>query len=81
MLIRIVKWLKHHFPALGKEMEGIVQQSQQPETPEPGAEPVLGQPQPAEQQAAAPAPQQQPQPTAEARDPLDFIRQLAGLRK
>ena len=78
----IVKWLKHHFPALGKEIEGIVQQSQQPETPAPGAEPVLGQPQPAEQQAAgqAPAPQQ-PQPTAESTDPLDFIRQLAGLRK
>lgn len=79
----VVKWLKSHFPAIGQEMEQIYNQSQQPEQPEPGAEPVLGAPQPAEQQAAqpAPAPVAPAQPAAESADPLDFIRQLAGLRK
>jgi hypothetical protein len=61
-------------------MESIVQQSLQPEQQQPAAQPVLGTPQPAEQQAAA-DPAQQPQPAAESADPLDFIRQLAGLRK
>jgi len=75
----VVKWLTRHFPALGQEMAQIAKQSQEPEQPEPGAEPVLGTPQPAEQQAAAPA--QQPQPAAESADPLDFIRTLAGLRR
>ena len=78
----IVKWLQQHFPSIGQEMEGIVKQSEQPEQPVQGAEPVLGTPQPAEQQAAAPvAAPVAPQPTAESSDPLDFIRQLAGLRK
>ena len=77
----IVKWLTKHFPSLGQEMGQLVKQSEQPEQPAPGAEPVLGTPQPAEQQAAAPAPEQQPQPAAESADPLDFIRTLAGLRR
>jgi hypothetical protein len=81
----ILKWLHQHFPAIGQEMEQIVQQSQQPEPvqqPQPGAEPVLGTQQPAEQEAAAEQPeQQQPQQQAESVDPLDFIRSLAGLRK
>ena len=72
----VVSWLMKHFPSLGSEMEQIYQQSVQPEEqPAPAGEPVLGTPQPAEQQAAAePA-------VAESRDPLDFIRQLAGLQK
>ena len=86
----VIRWLKSHFPALGQEMEEVVKQSEEPEQPAPGAEPVLGTPQPAEQQAAAPAApapeeeQQQPpapQPTAESSDPLEFIRKLAGLSK
>lgn len=82
----VVKWLHQHFPAIGQEMEQIVQQSQEPpEAPQqPQAQPVLGTPQPAEQQAAGEQPeqdQQQPQPAAESADPLDFIRTLAGLRK
>lgn len=78
----VVKWLMQHFPAIGQEMDAIVKQSEQPEQPVLGAEPVLGTPQPAEQQAAAPVPAQPvPQPAAESADPLDFIRQLAGLRK
>jgi len=77
----VVGWLKKHFPSLGQEMGQLVKQSEQPEQPAPGAEPVLGTPQPAEQQAAAPAPEQQPQPAAESADPLDFIRTLAGLRR
>jgi hypothetical protein len=81
----ILKWLHRHFPAIGQEMEQIVQQSNEPEPvqqPQPGAEPVLGTQQPAEQEAAGVQPnQQQPQPQAESVDPLNFIRTLAGLRK
>lgn len=75
----IVSWLKEHFPAIGQEMEQLVKQSEEPETPAPGAEPVLGTPQPAEQQAAAPAQAPAPQPTAESTDSLSFIKRLAGL--
>jgi len=78
----IIKWLIQHFPSIGKEMEQLYTQSMEPEQAQPGTEPVLGSPQPAEQQAAQPVQQpQQPQPQAESVDPLNFIRTLAGLRK
>lgn len=78
----ILKWVKQNMPELVPQIEAAMQTNQQPETPQPGAEPVLGTPQPAEQQAAQPAPAPAPeQPVMQSADPLEFIRALAGLKK
>jgi len=78
----ILKWVKQNMPAVVPQIEAAMQDEKA--EPQPGAEPVLGTTQPAEQPAPAPEPQQpaQPaQPVMQSADPLEFIRALAGLKR
>lgn len=80
----VLKWVKQNMPAVVPQIEAVMQNDKAES--QPGAEPVLGTTQPAEQpapEATPPAPEQQPpaQPVMQSADPLDFIRSLAGLKR
>ena len=74
----VLKWVKQNMPAVVPQIEAVMQDEKA--EPQPGAEPVLGTTQPAEQPAPAPAPAPA-QPVMQSADPLDFIRSLAGLKR
>jgi hypothetical protein len=76
----VLKWVKQNMPAIVPQIEAVMQNDKA--EPQPGAEPVLGTTQPAEQPAPAATPPATPaQPVMQSADPLDFIRSLAGLRR
>jgi hypothetical protein len=76
----VLKWVKQNMPAIVPQIEAVMQNDKA--EPQPGAEPVLGTTQPAEQPAPEATPPVTPaQPVMQSADPLDFIRSLAGLRR
>jgi hypothetical protein len=76
----VLKWVKQNMPAIVPQIEAVMQNDKA--QPQPGAEPVLGTTQPAEQPVPAATPPVTPaQPVMQSADPLDFIRSLAGLRR
>ena len=76
----VLKWVKQNMPAIVPQIEAVMQNDKA--EPQPGAEPVLGTTQPAEQPAPEATPPATPaQPVMQSADPLDFIRSLAGLRR